>query len=352
MTTRTLDLRRLRRRLPLLGALLAAGLLLAGCGNAEGTIQMPLQGSEQAKDVDWVYYFIFWLNVFYFVHIMAVMVWFGWRYRRRPGVAPEPSAHHNLTLEIAWSLPPIVLVVLMFYWGFKGYVEMQTPPSDAVKIEVLGKKWAWNFTYPTTGGVSDELHVIQGQPVQMIMESEDVVHSFFVPAFRVKKDVVPGRFTSLWFTPTQPGEYHLFCAEYCGDQHSTMHAVVTVHPDTEEGRAEYQAFLESTKQVGGEGLYRLHCQACHSLDGTVAVGPTFRGLFSSQRKVLEAGASTVTTITADEAYIRESIIDPGAKLSREGGEFQNQMSALNFAQRLKPEEVDMLVEFIKGLGEK
>ncbi len=348
-TTRTHDLR-LRRRLPLLGGLAAAGLLLAGCGNPDGTLQMPLQASEQAKDVDWVYYFIFWLNAFYFIHIMGVMAWFGWRYRRRPGVAPEPSPHHNLPLEIAWSLPPIVLVVVMFYWGFKGYVHLQTAPSDAVKVEVLGKKWAWNFTYPATGGSSEQLHVMQGQPVKLIMESEDVLHSFYIPTFRVKKDVVPGRFSSLWFTANRPGEYHVYCAEYCGDQHSMMRAEITVHPDTEEGRAEYQAFLASTTVMSGESLYRQNCQACHSLEGTIVVGPSFRGLFGSQRKVLEAGA--VTTITADEAYIRESILDPGAKLSREGREFDDQMSAQNFAQRLEPEEVDMLVEFIKGLGEK
>ncbi len=349
MTLRTLGSRPLRR-LSLLAGMAGAALLLGGCGSADGTLQMPVQASAQAETVDWIYYFIFWLSAFYFVHIMAVMAWFMWRYRRQEGKGPERSPHHNLPLEVAWSLPPIVLVVFMFYWGFRGYVDMTVPPSDATKIEVLAQKWAWQFTYPN-GGTSPELHVVKDRPFQMVMESQDVLHSFFIPNFRVKQDVVPGRFTTVWFQPTRvpkDGEvFWLFCTEYCGDQHSTMQVQVVVH----ETEASWKAWVDGLGEADGQSLYRLHCQACHNLEGTIIVGPSFRGLYGSDRQVFDPATGQTRSQKADEDYIRESIVDPGALLSREGREFDNQMGALNFGQKLSAEEIDMLVEFIKEQSE-
>jgi len=347
MIRRTFAVPALRRLAPL-WALLGVVLLLAGCGAPEGTFQMPPQSSEHAKSIDWVYYFIFWLNVFYFVHIMALMAWFMWRYRRRPGVPPQPSPNHNLALEVGWSLPPILLCCVMFYFGFTGYIELTTPPSDAYKVEVIAKKWDWTFVYPN-GGKSTDLRVLEGDTFQMVMESNDVLHSFFIPRFRVKQDVVPGRFTSVWFRPTEPSgdtPFHLFCTEYCGTQHSTMKTGVTVYP--KEQRAEFEAWVDGLiAPPDGRTLFQLNCQSCHMIDGVATVGPTFRGMFGSQREVFDPATGQTKTITADEAYLRESIVEPGKLLSRVGREFTDMMSGQSFGQRLSPEEIDLLVEFLK-----
>jgi len=341
---------------------LASALVLTGCGSADGTLQMPIQASAQAAGaggIDWIYYFIYWLCVFYFVHIMGAMLWFMWRYRRRAGVAPEHSAHHNLALEVAWTLPPILLVVVMFWWGFESYMDLATPPADAFKVEVKGKKWSWTFTYPN-GATSNELHVVKGKPAHMVMASDDVLHSFFVPVFRVKQDVVPGRFTNLWFTPIRATEprpadpaqevadkhfYWLFCTEYCGTQHSSMWSKVYVH-ETEEELNEYLRTISGP--LGPEQLYAMHCQACHNIEGQILVGPSFRGLAGSQRQVFDPATGQTKTVTADDQYLHESIVNPGALLSRDGQEFPNAMNQ-NFGQVLSEDEIQSLIEFIKGL---
>lgn len=329
-----------------LGLLATSALLLAGCGKAGGDWQLPQEASAQAAETDWVYYFIFWTNVVYFVHIVIAMGVLMVKYRRRPGVEPQKSPHHNLALEIGWSIPPIILVVLFFYFGFTQYLNLQTPPADAIKVEVTAKKWDWQFRYPN-GTVSKDLHVLKDQPFRMLLQSQDVLHAFYIPKFRVKQDVVPGRTTSLWFTPTQPtgeGEhYWLFCAEYCGTNHSRMWAKVIVHAD----QASYDKAIEP-KALEGPDLYALYCQSCHNLEGTINVGPTFAGVFGSKRKVLDTETGKEEEVTADEAYIRESILYPGKKLSRMGREFPNGMDP-TLKDRLKPEEVDKLVAFIKGL---
>lgn len=350
-----------RLLLSALGALLL-GLLVVGCANPTGaqTVQLPLQASEQAKDSDWMFMFIYWLNLFYFVHIMGVMGWFMWRYRRRPGVEPEPSPHHSLVLEIAWSLPPVLLCAVMFYWGWTGYMDLSTPPADAYKIEARAKKWDWTFVYPN-GGQSDELHVPPNEPVEMIMTSADVLHAFYIPKFRVKKDIVPGKVSGLWFTATRPGkkveldqsvsqsvrarasEYKLYCAEYCGTNHSQMWAPVVVH----ETRADFEKWVGETRKMDPAKLYKLNCASCHNVTGAINVGPTFKGLFNSKRKVFDPETGKTTEIVADEAYLRESILYPGVKLSRVGKDFDDQMSAQGFREKLKPEEVDMLIEFLK-----
>lgn len=315
--------------------------LLAGCGNAEGTWQMPIQASEQAAEVDWIYYFIFWLCVFYFVHIMAAMGWFMWRYRRRPGHEAEHSPHHSLGLEVAWSIPPVILCVVMFYLGFTRYMDMSVPPRDAIKIEVTGKKWDWKFTYHT-GMTDTTLHLPKGKPVVFLLRSQDVLHSFYLPKMRVKKDVVPGRTTKAWCTPNRAGDYTLFCAEYCGTNHSKMRAPIVVYETTAEWEQKIQP-----KAAKPSKLFELHCTSCHNINNAlINVGPSLQNFAASgKRKVYDPAAGADKEIDANADYVRESIVYPGKILSRMGKEFDNAMTQ-TFGKQLKPEEIDWLVKYI------
>lgn len=328
---------------------LAAGsvTLLTGCGNLmgdpDGNWQMPEQASEAAAGIDWVYYFIFWLCVFYFVHIMGVMAYFMWRYRRNPGQEVEESPHHSLGLEIAWSLPPILLCVVMFYLGFDRYVEISTPPANAIKIEVTAKKWDWNFRYHT-GFESNELHLPKDKPVVFLMKSRDVLHAFYLPKMRVKKDIVPGRTTKAWTQPNRAGNYTLFCAEYCGTKHSEMRAPVTVH-ETEA------AWLNAIKPVepGPGKLFQMNCASCHNIASAEGMtGPSLMGIGKANNKRKVAGPDgSVKEITVDAAYLKESIVAPNAYLSQWNGKAYgaNQMTQ-TFGKQLKPEQIDWLVRYL------
>lgn len=331
--------------------------LLAGCGRVGGTAQLPAQDSTIAAHVDFVYYFIFWLSVIYFVHIMVLMLYFLVRYRRRPGVEVEESPHHNLALEIFWSVPPAILVVFMFWYGFTGYLDMRTPPKDAYKIQCIAKQWDFRYIYPN-GVKSTELHVPPNEPIEMVLESEDVLHAFFIPKFRVKQDIVPGRFTEVWFEATRPTDvtggdpknkhtwdHRVFCAEYCGTSHSRMWSRVVVH----ESREAFEKWLsDADVPMTGEDVYKMYCASCHFVAPGISVGPSFKGLFGSTRKVFNTKTGQDEELTADEAYIEESIRDPGVRLSRVGKEFGNNMTP-GIANKLRPDELKNLIEYIKGL---
>jgi cytochrome c oxidase subunit 2 len=311
--------------------------------------------------VDWLYYFIYWLCVIYFVHIILIMVYFMVRYRRQAGVDVEKSPHHSLALEISWSVPPAILVVFMFWWGFTGYVDLKEPPADAYKIQLIAKQWDFRFVYPN-GVVHEELHVPPGEPIELVMESEDVLHAAFIPKFRVKQDIIPGRFTELWFTAKRPSvifpgqddlpkskqqvDYWLFCAEFCGTSHSKMWSKVIVHTS----RAEYDAWLKGEdKPMPPQKVYKIYCKSCHNTTAERLVGPSFKGLFGSQRKVFDPATGETTTVTADEQYLKESITNPGKYLSRHGDwEFGNLMTP-DIANKLRPEELVNVIQFIKEL---
>ncbi len=198
----------------------------------DGSFWMPPQVSTVAHSVDWLFNFILAISVFFFILITLVMVIFVLKYRRREGQTAQASPSHNLPLELTWTAIPLVLVIIIFFFGFKGFLDMATPPANAYEVMVEGQKWNWSFTYPN-GYVDQNLHVPVDRPVQLVMSSADVIHSLYVPAFRIKMDVVPGRYTKVWFEATEPGEYDLFCAEYCGTSHSDMLALVIVHPPGE-----------------------------------------------------------------------------------------------------------------------
>ena len=307
----------------------------------DGSFWMPPQVSTVAHNVDWLFNFILAISVFFFVLIVAVMVVFVIRYRRREGVGAEASPSHNLPLEMTWTGIPVVIVIVIFFFGFKGYLDMATPPANAYEILVEGQKWKWSFSYPN-GYIDENLHVPVNRPIQLVMSSQDVIHSLYVPAFRVKRDVVPGRYAKVWFEATEPGEYDLFCAEYCGTGHSDMLAHVIVHPpgEFEAWLEKASNFLETMSPVdAGRKLFQVRgCAQCHSMDGSAKTGPTLLDVFGSQVKL-----SNGTTVTVDENYIRESILEPAAQVV---AGFEPVMPT--FQGRLKDAEIMAIIEYLKA----
>jgi cytochrome c oxidase subunit 2 len=307
----------------------------------DGSFWMPPQVSTVAQSVDWLFNFILAISVFFFILIVVVMVVFVLKYRRREGQNAESSPSHNLPLELTWTAIPVVLVIIIFFFGFRGFLDMATPPANSYEILVDAQKWKWSFTYPN-GYVDENLHVPVDRPVRLVMSSADVIHSLYVPAFRIKRDVVPGRYAKVWFEATEPGEYDLFCAEYCGTSHSDMLAHVIVHPTGEFETWLEQAsnFLKTMTPVdAGRKLFQSRgCTQCHSLDGSAKTGPTLLGIFG--RSVALADGST---ITVDENYIRESILEPTARVV---AGFEPVMPT--FQGRLKDQEIMAIIAYLKA----
>jgi cytochrome c oxidase subunit II len=226
--------------------------------------------------------------------------------------------------------------------GFRGYMDMFNPPAGALDIHVIGQKWSWSFLYPN-GHMDDELHVPVGRAVQLTLASNDVIHSFFIPAFRVKRDVVPGRYNKLWFRPTQTGEYLALCAQYCGTKHSDMLARVVVHESGGYEQWLNQAsdpFRTRTPAEVGRMLITRRCASCHAVDGKANIGPTFKGLFNHPVKLKDG-----STVTAEENYIRESILTPNAKIV---AGFEPVMPT--FRGQLKDQEITAIIEYLKELA--
>lgn len=305
-------------------------------------IWLPSQSSSFAGEIDDVFSFIFWISMFFFVGIVGALLFFVVRYRRKNGVSAERTVHHSMPLEIAWSVIPFLLLIVIFVVGFTTFVTMAAEPEGAYEIRVVGKKWVWSFQYPN-GYIDDVLHVPVDQPVKLVMSSDDVIHSVFIPAFRVKRDVIPGRYTSLWFEAVETGTYDLFCTEYCGTKHSDMITTVVVHPSGEFDTWLDKAsnFLETMSPPdAGKMLYkRRGCAQCHSVDGSKMVGPSFQELYG-QTATLDTG----DTITVDDNYIRESILEPQAK-ARAG--YRKVMPT--YQGQLKDEEISAIIEYIKTL---
>ena len=262
-----------------------------------------------ATQVDGLFFFLVGVSVFFAALIFIVIIVFAVKYRRRSENEQPQEIHSDLRLEILWTVIPLGLTLVMFVWGAKLFFIINDPPANSLEINVVAKQWMWKVQHPEGQLEIDELHIPVGRPVKLIMTSQDVIHDFFVPAFRVKKDVLPGRYTTVWFEATVPGEYHLFCSQYCGTQHSLMIGRIVVMPLTE-----YQAWLSGgatgvSLATAGERLFqRLGCNTCHVESGA-GRGPSLVGLFGKTVKL--AGGHSVT---ADETYIRESIVNPQAKI--------------------------------------
>jgi len=269
----------------------------------------PDQASSFAPHVDALYIFLVLLTAFFSLLIGTLVVVFAIRYRRRSDDEVPVKTHESGWLEITWTVIPFVITMGLFVWSAWVFFQITRPPREATDIYVTGKQWMWKIQHADGRLEMNELHVPVGQPVRLTMASEDVIHSFFIPAFRFKRDVVPGRFATAWFEATRPGKYHLFCAQYCGTRHSNMIGWVYVQTP-----ADYQAWLsggtpgESLAAAGARRFVEHACNTCHA-DQPGARGPSLNGVFGKMQR-LQGGA----TVMVDEAYLRESIVNPQARL--------------------------------------
>jgi cytochrome c oxidase subunit 2 len=292
--------------------------------------------------VDHLLYFLLAVTVFFTLLIFGSIFYFAIRYRRRSENDLPQVQHTGYTLEILWSVIPFGLTMVMFTWGASIFFTASKPPNNAIQIYAVGKQWMWKLEHMEGQREINELHIPVNTAVRLTMASEDVIHSFFVPAFRTKQDVVPGRYSTTWFTPTKVGKYHLFCAEYCGTNHSGMIGWVYV---MEPG--DYQNWLsggatEGSMAENGKKLFeQLACSNCHKEDNS-GRGPTLIGLFGKQVQLAGGG-----TVKADEAYFRESILQPQAKVV---SGFEPVMPT--FQGLVTEEQLVQLVEYVKSLGPK
>ena len=308
-----------------------------------GSFWMPSQASTFAPGIDVLYDFIFSLSIVLFVVLFVVTAYFIIKYRRKTDdQLAVAQIIDNDALELTWTLIPLGLVMLLFVWGFNSYLGMTVPPSDAMDIKVTSKKWNWQFDYPekkiTTFG---DLTVPVDTPIRLVMSSQDVIHSFFVPNLRIKQDSMPNRYTTVWFQATKVGRFQIFCAEYCGDAHSDMLGNLIVL-----SKKDYEKWLDnggpSTAGMSltdlGQRVYQTQCSACHSIDNSPETGPTVKGLYG---KLTQTSAGAVK---ADENYLRESIVDPMAKIVT-----GYPAGMITFAGILKDREIDGVIEYIKTL---
>jgi cytochrome c oxidase subunit 2 len=301
---------------------------------------IPESASTLSGKVDALYFYLSGVTVFFTLLISSILIFFVIRYRRRtPYEIPRPIAGSH-KLETLWTVIPFVIAMTMFAWGARIYFEEYRPPQNAIEIYVVGKQWMWKIQHSTGQREINELHIPVGRKVKLIMTSEDAIHDFFVPAFRIKADVVPGRYTSEWFEATKPGTYHLFCAEYCGMNHSGMIGWIVVMEPREFDNWLSGNAGNTTPAVAGQQLFQsLGCVSCHGANGEGGRGPTLAGLFGRQTLL-----STGQSVRADEAYIRESIINPQAKLVAGFGPIMP-----TFQGQVSEDQLVQLLAFIKSL---
>jgi cytochrome c oxidase subunit 2 len=332
--------------------------------------------ASSSNQVDPLAYFIIWVCAFFLVFNAGLMVFFAIRYRQKKKAGAATGQTHNTALEVTWSVIPAFILAIIFIWGFRGFLHQSTPPDDAYDILVVGYQWGWQFHYPnghSAKGWQKEgeefpdpiaLHVPADRPVRLTLQSNDVIHSVSIPQMRVKKDCVPGRLNQMWFEakwdpkeaktrtmPTKAGgtvevqynEYDLFCTEYCGQDHSTMITKVYVY----KPGGDFEKWLEGDSLTDplkplwevGQGIWATQCKSCHSVEGQAGTGPAWNDLIGDPNH-----ATNVGDIEADEAYIRESIVNPGAKLAKG---YPNAMAS--FAS-LDPREIAGLIEYMKTIS--
>jgi cytochrome c oxidase subunit 2 len=303
----------------------------------------PESASSVSGDVDLL--FIAWsaISAFFTVLIAGLILYFMTRYRRRHPEEVGANERAAMWLEVGWSVIPLIIMLFMFAWGTRVYFQLYRPPADVARFSAIGKQWMWKIQHPTGQREINALHVPVGQPVQVELQSEDVIHSFFVPAFRVKQDAVPGRKTSLWFKPTKPGTYHLFCTEYCGTEHSKMiGSVIVMEPQAYETWLAGGVTAKSMAASGAE-LFQLHaCVTCHraATAGRLARGPALEGIYGNQVKLADG-----RTVIADDDYLRESILNPAAKLVAGWDPVMP-----TFQGQVTEEQITQLIAYLRTLG--
>jgi len=300
----------------------------------------PQQASVQAAQVDGIYFFMLAVTAFFSLLIAGLVVLFAIKFRRRDEDEVGVAIHGSLALELLWTIIPFLICMVMFAWGAKVFFQLYRAPAGAMEVYVVGKQWMWKVQHMDGHREINELHVPIGRPVKLIMGSEDVLHSYFIPAFRVKADVIPGRYNMLWFNASKPGRYHLFCAEYCGTNHSGMiGSIIAMEP------TEFQAWLaggtpsDTPAEAGAKLFQSQGCIVCHS-PGARIPAPMLTNVFGNP-VTLQGGS----TVIADEAYLRESIVNPQAKVV-EG--FQPLMPT--FQGLASEEQLLQLIAYIKSLS--
>lgn len=344
----------------------------------EDSFWFPQQASSFASEVDWVYDMILYVSLVFFIPMMAFMVWTVFKYTKKKGVKAESQLSHHTALELTWSIGPSILLVWMFVQGSISYLDMRTPPEGSYDVGVQAFKWGWTMDYGA-GTFHPELHIVKDEPTKLSMRSTDVIHSLFVPAFRAKKDIVPGRYNYMWFKPTVASEkvsdkvlakateqnegvpwdydthqftpegytfFDLYCTEYCGTNHSEMQTAVVVH----ETQEELDAWIKANSTRGeismpewGRLLYnRRGCSGCHSIDGTKLVGPSFKDLYGSRH-----GLASGDEVVVDDNYVRESILMPKAKIV---AGYQPVMPS--YKGQLSDDDIASIIEYLKELSSK
>ena len=295
--------------------------------------------SNFVDGVDLSFAIILGASVFFLVAITAVMIWFVIKYNRKRHPIPG-DVKENHKLEIIWTVIPTILVLIMFYYGWMGYKPMREFPKDSIEVKAIAQMWSWNFEYPN-GKVSDTLVVPIDKAVTLDLISRDVLHSLYIPAFRIKEDVIPGVENKMWFIGQELGDYNILCAEYCGDRHSYMLSKVYVLPE-----ADYTKWVNdksSTEHPGLQVLKKNACLSCHSLDGSRIIGPSFKGIWGITETVVTEGVER--QITVDEAYIKKSIYDPNADITLG----YNQGLMISYKDLVTEEEIADIIEYLKTL---
>jgi cytochrome c oxidase subunit 2 len=305
-----------------------------------GSSWLPNPSSTFAGDVDKLFNFVALASAILFVGVVVSIIYFVIKYRRRSDSEVPVPEHESRLLEWATIILPTILVMIVFTWGFRVFVTLSTAPPDSYEVIVRGKQWFWEFEYPNGIVNANELYVPVGQPVRLKMSSADVIHSFFVPEFRIKHDVLPNRYSTVWFEAKEPGEYQIYCTEYCGTQHSAMLGKVVAVP-----QSEFDSWLEQQNQdlppveLGAKLFQQYSCNACHSTTGATLVGPPLNGIMGRQVTFTD-GAS----LTVDEDYIRESIVNPGVRVV----EGFNPVMPPTFGS-MSARQIDGLIAYIKSL---
>ena len=301
----------------------------------------PEAASAQAGQVDAVFFFMVAVTAFFSILIAGLVVVFAIKYRRRSYDEVGVAIHGSLALELLWTVIPFGIAMVMFGWGAKVFFDLTRPPLGATEIYVVGKQWMWKVQHMDGMREINELHVPVGKPVKLIMGSEDVIHSFYIPAFRVKADVIPGRYNTMWFEPTKAGTYHLFCAEYCGTKHSGMIGSIVAMEPAAYGEWVGGGRAEDAPVAAGAKLFQdLVCITCHR-SGDQGRGPILTNVFGHEVE-LEGGGK----VTADEAYLRESILNPAAKVVKG---FQPVMPT--FQGMVTEEQLLQLIAYIRSLSQ-
>lgn len=314
--------------------------MLTSVAWAQSSSLMPVPGSDIAKQVDSLYTFLLVASAIACFLLIGGMVYFAYKYRRKTDSDKTPYITHSHVLEFLWSFIPFVIFMVVFAWGWWIYDEMRDFPEDAFEVHVVGKQWSWEFQYKS-GRTSPELVVPVDRPIKLIMTSVDVLHSFFIPSMRVKQDVLPNRYTAIWFHSNLEGEFNIFCTEYCGVEHSSMITKMRVVSQTE-----FDEWLEndpnaglSLTEIGKKTLTTKGCVACHNLNETKKIGPGFKGIWDSTREFTDGSSAK-----ADENYIRESILNPNKQIVK------GYAPAMpTFQGQIKDQEITAIIEFLKTL---